>query len=118
MDGHFDDLRVDGYDPLIPPQILQLEFPLSRASQATVTAGRKACVDVLEGRDDRLIVVVGPCSIHDPLAAIEYAEKLKALTKEVEGELVVIMRSYFEKPRTIKGWYVLIVFSNRLPICM
>ncbi|KAL2912568.1 3-deoxy-7-phosphoheptulonate synthase [Polyrhizophydium stewartii] len=107
-DAPMDDTRVDGYDPLLPPQILQLEHPLPPAARETVAAARAAAARVLRGKDDRLCVIVGPCSIHDPAAALDYASRLKPLAAELGGDLLVIMRAYFEKPRTTVGWKGLI----------
>ena len=108
MSTYFDDLRIEGYDPLIPPQILQYEEPLSERSKETIGTSRRECVDILTGKDDRVIVVVGPCSIHDVKAAKEYAARLHALVPQLKGELLLIMRTYFEKPRTTVGWKGLI----------
>ncbi|EGG05476.1 uncharacterized protein MELLADRAFT_88012 [Melampsora larici-populina 98AG31] len=102
-----EDLRVDGYDPLISPLLLKSEIPPSHRSKAIVGRSRQACADVISGKDHRLIVVVGPCSIHDTEQALQYA---KLLLSEVKNfpDLVIIMRSYFEKPRTTVGWKGLI----------
>jgi 3-deoxy-7-phosphoheptulonate synthase len=103
-----DDLRIENIRPLLPPAILMEEFPLTEKSSTTVARGREQAADVLHGRDDRLLVVVGPCSIHDPAAAIEYATRLQPLADEFAGELLMVMRVYFEKPRTTVGWKGLI----------
>ncbi|KAK5095714.1 3-deoxy-7-phosphoheptulonate synthase [Exophiala xenobiotica] len=103
-----EDERVLGYDPLIPPALLQSEVPATESSIRTVTAGRKACKEIIHQRDDRLLVMVGPCSIHDPAAALEYAEKLLELSKKLEHDLCIVMRAYLEKPRTTVGWKGLI----------
>ena len=103
-----DDLRVDGLRPLLPPAILMEEIPLTDSASTTVALGRKAMADVLSGRDDRLIVVIGPCSIHDVAAGAEYAQKLKVEADRLASELLVVMRVYFEKPRTTVGWKGLI----------
>jgi 3-deoxy-7-phosphoheptulonate synthase len=103
-----DDLRIEGLSPLLPPAILMEELPLSERSSETVASGRAAVVRALRGEDRRLIVVVGPCSIHDPMAALDYAAKLKPVAAELAGELLVVMRVYFEKPRTTVGWKGLI----------
>jgi 3-deoxy-7-phosphoheptulonate synthase len=103
-----DDLRVEGLRPLLPPAILMEEIPLSDAASTTVALGRKAVSDVLNGRDDRLIVVIGPCSIHDVQAGAEYAQKLKVQADRLASDLLVVMRVYFEKPRTTVGWKGLI----------
>lgn len=101
-------LLVRGYDPLTPPDLLQHELPLTEKSQQNIIRGREAVCDILNGKDDRLIVVVGPCSIHDPEAALEYCQKLSALEKKLNGELQIVMRAYLEKPRTTVGWKGLI----------
>ncbi len=103
-----DDTRIAGMRPLLPPAILIEEIPLSATAVETVDRGRRESESILAGRDDRLIVVTGPCSIHDPKAAIEYAEKLKPLAERYRDELQLIMRVYFEKPRTVVGWKGLI----------
>jgi 3-deoxy-7-phosphoheptulonate synthase len=102
------DLRIDSIRPLISPAILLEELPLSEAGSVTVTQTREALVRILEGEDDRLIVVVGPCSIHDVEAGMEYGRRLKALADELDEDLCVVMRVYFEKPRTTVGWKGLI----------
>ncbi|HIG00515.1 MAG TPA: 3-deoxy-7-phosphoheptulonate synthase [Myxococcales bacterium] len=103
-----DDLRIENLRPLISPAILMEDFPLSEAGSATVAEGRKAVAEILSGRDDRLLVVMGPCSIHDPAAGLEYAERLAACRGELAEDLCIVMRVYFEKPRTIVGWKGLI----------
>jgi 3-deoxy-7-phosphoheptulonate synthase len=103
-----DDLRIERIRPLIPPAILMEDLPLSEAASATVTEGRAAITKVLRGQDDRLVVIVGPCSIHDVKAAREYAAGLLAARRELEDALVLVMRVYFEKPRTTVGWKGLI----------
>ncbi len=99
-----DDTRIGAVRPLITPVLLQEQWPASDAVLATVERSRAAICNVLHGRDDRLIVVVGPCSIHDHDQAMEYAHWLKGQADALEGELVVVMRTYFEKPRTTVGW--------------
>ncbi|HNK19501.1 MAG TPA: 3-deoxy-7-phosphoheptulonate synthase, partial [Piscinibacter sp.] len=86
------------------PALLQERVPLQDDTLALVEASRKAIADVLHGRDDRLVVVVGPCSIHDHDQALEYGHQLKAAAEELRGELLIVMRAYFEKPRTTVGW--------------
>jgi 3-deoxy-7-phosphoheptulonate synthase len=103
-----DDLRIENIRPLLPPAILMEEFPLTERSSSTVARAREQAADILHGRDDRLLVVVGPCSIHDPEAALEYAGRLHAVADELASELLVVMRVYFEKPRTTVGWKGLI----------
>ena len=102
------DLRVEGYRPLIPPAIMLDELPLSEAGSRTVASARDELVRILDREDDRLIVVVGPCSVHDVEAAMEYARRLAALSEELAGDLRIVMRVYFEKPRTTVGWKGLI----------
>ncbi|RMZ92556.1 hypothetical protein DV736_g220, partial [Chaetothyriales sp. CBS 134916] len=103
-----EDARVLGYDSLIPPAFLQSEIPQTEASIDTVARGRKECKEIIHGRDDRLLVMVGPCSIHDPAAAVEYATQLKGLAEKLSNDLCIIMRAYLEKPRTTVGWKGLI----------
>jgi 3-deoxy-7-phosphoheptulonate synthase len=103
-----DDLRIARLKPLIPPAILMEELPLSERASNTVTSGRRELDAILNGEDDRLAVVVGPCSIHDPAAALEYGGRLLEKAVALRGELCVVMRVYFEKPRTTVGWKGLI----------
>ncbi|KZT54758.1 3-deoxy-7-phosphoheptulonate synthase [Calocera cornea HHB12733] len=105
------DRRILGYDPLVQPALLKHEIPLSRASQATVARGRWEAAQVIQGVDDRLLVIVGPCSIHNPESAMEYAKKLKSRLHQWDN-LLIIMRAYFEKPRTTVGWKGLINDPN------
>jgi 3-deoxy-7-phosphoheptulonate synthase len=102
------DTHIAGHYRLPTPRQLQSLLPASKASLETVAAGRRAIVDILNGKDGRLILVVGPCSIHDPKAALEYAERLSALSRKVAGRFFIAMRVYFEKPRTAVGWKGLI----------
>ncbi|HEU5192969.1 MAG TPA: 3-deoxy-7-phosphoheptulonate synthase [Methylomirabilota bacterium] len=102
------DLRVENFRPLIPPAILLEELPLGERGSATVTRGRDEVSRILNGEDDRLVIVVGPCSIHDPAAALDYGHRLKALSDDLAGDLCIVMRVYFEKPRTTVGWKGLI----------
>jgi len=94
--------------PLISPALLKSEIPTTDAAQKTVLDGREAAEDIVMGNNDRLLVIVGPCSIHDPPAAIEYAHRLKALSDELQDDLCIVMRAYLEKPRTTVGWKGLI----------
>jgi 3-deoxy-7-phosphoheptulonate synthase len=103
-----DDLRIRDVRPLIPPAILLEEFPLSERASNTVADARTAVTRILRGDESRLAVVVGPCSIHDPTAALEYAGHLTELANHFADDLVVVMRAYFEKPRTVAGWKGLI----------
>jgi 3-deoxy-7-phosphoheptulonate synthase len=103
-----DDLRIAGLRPLIPPAILMEELPIGEKSSETVARGREQITAVLHGEDDRLLVMVGPCSVHDPEAALDYARRLRAAADQHARDLLVVMRVYFEKPRTIVGWKGLI----------
>ncbi len=103
-----DDTRIKQLKPLIPPAIIMEDYPLSDAGSAAIDASRKAVENIMLGKDDRLLVVVGPCSIHDPAAALEYAEKLKAIRDELKQDLEIVLRVYFEKPRSRTGWKGLI----------
>jgi 3-deoxy-7-phosphoheptulonate synthase len=103
-----DDVRIEQGDELLAPMQVMRELPATGRSERTTFEARKAVHDVLRGADDRLLVVVGPCSIHDYAAAIEYAKRLAAERERHAAELVVVMRVYFEKPRTTVGWKGLI----------
>jgi 3-deoxy-7-phosphoheptulonate synthase len=103
-----DDLRIMETRPLIPPAILIEELPVSDEGSDLIFRTRSAIADILHGRDRRLLVVVGPCSIHDPAAALEVAHRLRAVADEVGDSLLIVMRAYFEKPRTNVGWKGLI----------
>src|SRR5438128_909004 len=102
------DLRIESFRPLLPPLILLEEQPLSDRGSETVTRARQEIGRILRGEDDRLVVIVGPCSIHDPAAAGDYAGRLKAVRDEHARDLCIVMRVYFEKPRTTVGWKGLI----------
>lgn len=104
----YDDTRILGYDPLISPALLQNEIKATRKSLDAVIRGRIDSSQILAGKDDRCLVIVGPCSIHDPSAALDYGRRLKALADELENDLVIVMRAYLEKPRTTVGWKGLI----------
>lgn len=103
-----DDLRISQLRPLIPPAILMEELPLGEAGSSVVATARNEATRIVTGGDDRLLVVVGPCSIHDPRSALEYAERLRGCRERFAGELAIFMRVYFEKPRTTVGWKGLI----------
>lgn len=103
-----DDLRVKGYQPLLAPRTLKNELPLSAVAAETVHRGRESIQHIISKSDPRLLVVLGPCSIHDEKAALEYAQRLAALQPQVEEYLFLVMRVYFEKPRTTVGWKGLI----------
>ncbi|WP_122071962.1 3-deoxy-7-phosphoheptulonate synthase [Pseudophaeobacter sp. EL27] len=104
MTNQIENLRITDMQELISPDELAAKLPSNDLASKTVLDSRADIQKVLRGGDDRLIVVVGPCSIHDTKAALEYAERLKTLRDELAGELEVVMRVYFEKPRTISGW--------------
>jgi 3-deoxy-7-phosphoheptulonate synthase len=99
-----DDTRIDRVRPLVTPALLMEKLPVSEATLALVERRRTEIADVLHGRDDRLVVVVGPCSIHDGEAALDYAERLHDAATLLADALIVVMRTYFEKPRTTVGW--------------
>ncbi|KAF7728287.1 hypothetical protein EC973_006462 [Apophysomyces ossiformis] len=106
--NELDDKRIRCIKPLIPPQILMEDIPLTLKAAQTIVEGRRAAENVIKGTDDRLLVVVGPCSIHDVKAAKEYAIRLIEYAETVKDDLLIIMRVYFEKPRTTVGWKGLI----------
>lgn len=102
------DLRIRAQKPLIAPAVLEDELPLSDAGAQLVAQTRRETAAIITGADDRLLVVVGPCSIHDPEAALEYARRLQEVARVHARELLIVMRVYFEKPRTVMGWKGLI----------
>ncbi len=107
--GQTDDQRIRDVTPLPPPEHLIRFFPIAgTAVESLIAKTRDAIRKIMQGDDDRLLVIIGPCSIHDPKAALAYAEKLKAVRAQHAGELEVVMRVYFEKPRTTVGWKGLI----------
>src|SRR5829696_2236 len=97
------DLRIRAQKPLIAPAVLEDELPLSDAGAELVARSRRDVARIITGEDDRLLVVVGPCSIHDSAAALEYARRLREVVTMHERELLLVMRVYFEKPRTVFG---------------
>lgn len=103
-----DDVNIKSIQTLITPAELKADLPLSEAASQTVLQGRATVRNILDGNDKRLFVVIGPCSIHDPKAAHEYADRLKVLSEKVKDTLYLVMRVYFEKPRTTVGWKGLI----------
>ncbi|MBY4678124.1 3-deoxy-7-phosphoheptulonate synthase [Marinobacterium arenosum] len=107
-DNRVENLNIESNTPLISPEELKREMPLSEAAAASVMEGRNVIRNILDRKDKRLFIVVGPCSIHDPEAALEYGRKLKALQEKVKDSLYLVMRVYFEKPRTTVGWKGLI----------
>ena len=102
------DLNIDDYQVVVTPSELKKELPLPESVRELVTNSRQTVKDILDGKDDRLFAVVGPCSIHDTELALEYGKRLKALADEVSEQIFIIMRVYFEKPRTTVGWKGLI----------
>src|SRR5437762_12565492 len=103
-----DDLRIKEIKELLSPDQVRRELPLTEKAAETTFEARRAVHRILHGADDRLLVIVGPCSIHDPKAALEYARKLKGERDRHQAELLIVMRVYFEKPRTTVGWKGLI----------
>ncbi len=103
-----DDVNIEQFIPLVTPNALKSDFPLTQKAHDTVLKGRKDIQNILDGKDKRILVVVGPCSIHDVTAAHEYADRLKELAEELKDTLLIVMRVYFEKPRTTTGWKGLI----------
>lgn len=103
-----DDLRITAMTEVVPPVQLHKDCPVTEAMSRLIFDTRNAIHNILEGRDDRLLVVIGPCSVHDPVAALEYAQHLQTIRKELSDDLLVVMRVYFEKPRTTVGWKGLI----------
>ena len=108
MSTNTDDLRIKGIKELRAPRELLERVPVSAAASQTVTRCRTQVREILAGTDDRIVAIVGPCSIHDPDAALEYADKLAELQKSLQDHLCIVMRVYFEKPRTTVGWKGLI----------
>jgi len=101
-------VNVQAVGPMLPPAICQEDSPPTTKGRETIKGARKAIRSILRGHDDRLVVVVGPCSVHDTTAALEYADRLAPLAEELSKDLLVVMRVYFEKPRTTVGWKGLI----------
>lgn len=108
MRNKTDDLRILDIKEVVPPAQLHQQLPITEAAQVTVVETRADIHNILQQADDRLLVIVGPCSIHDPEAAREYARRLQALRQQLRNDLVIVMRVYFEKPRTTVGWKGLI----------
>ena len=102
------DLRIQTARPLISPAILEEDLPLTDSGATLVNTARHAIGNILRGQDDRLLAIVGPCSIHDPAAALEYAQQLQPVATRLARDLLIVMRVYFEKPRTVVGWKGLI----------
>lgn len=112
IDSSTGNLRVAEFTPLPAPADLLSELPLSEAAASTVARGRDEVRAIMDGVDDRLLVIAGPCSIHDPEAGLEYATRLAAVAREHREDVLVVMRTYFEKPRTTVGWKGLINDPN------
>jgi 3-deoxy-7-phosphoheptulonate synthase len=108
MNYQTEDLRIQSIDDVIPPALLHQEFPISDAAARLIHETRLAIHHQLHGEDDRVLAIVGPCSVHDPKAALEYAGGLGKLVSELRDQLLIVMRVYFEKPRTTVGWKGLI----------
>ena len=108
MTQQIDDVRIQGIRPLMAPEILIEDLPVSESQIDTISGSRDAIARILMGQDDRLVLIIGPCSIHDPEAALEYATRLAAVRERVAKDLLIVMRVYFEKPRTTVGWKGLI----------
>ncbi len=102
------DTRITGYEPLFSPSALLDQLPLDDEATATVEQSRAEIRAVLDGSDDRLLVIAGPCSVHDPAAALDYAGRLRGARERHQADLMIVMRVYFEKPRTVTGWKGLI----------
>jgi 3-deoxy-7-phosphoheptulonate synthase len=98
------DIRVLGFEPLVTPRQVLADFPLTDGIHSTVVNGRRDLREALAGRDNRLVAICGPCSIHDPDSALEYARRMAALREELKDRFIIVMRAYFEKPRTTIGW--------------
>ena len=98
------DVNISNIEPLIAPEALQRRVPLTPSAAETIVEGRKAVERILAGDDRRMLVIVGPCSIHDEKAALEYADRLGALAERLADRILIVMRVYFEKPRTVLGW--------------
>ncbi|WP_068273820.1 3-deoxy-7-phosphoheptulonate synthase [Aldersonia kunmingensis] len=102
--ANLDDQRTISISPLVSPAQLRAEHQPDDAAVATVRTGRAATIEILDGRDDRMMVIVGPCSVHDPAAAMDYAQRLASKAADLADRLHIVMRVYFEKPRTTLGW--------------
>lgn len=103
------DIRIKGYEPLVTSKELQERIPTTKEVDAHIEESRKIVNNIILNKDDRILAIVGPCSIHDPKAAMEYAKKLKEISLKISDKIYVVMRTYFEKPRTVGGWKGLII---------
>ena len=112
-----ENINVLDFDPMPSPEEIHARVPLSEKAARTVMQGREALRNILERKDHRLFVVVGPCSIHDPVAGLDYARRLKVLADAVNDTLLLVMRVYFEKPRTTTGWkgYICLLYTSPSP---
>ena len=107
-----EDLNIASFTPLVTPSQLKKELPVSESVSSHVAESRDIIKNIMDGKDHRLAIVIGPCSIHDPKAALDYAARLKLLAEKLDDTLYIIMRAYFEKPRTTVGWKGLINDPN------
>jgi len=112
MKYNTDDLRISGMSEISAPEVVHAEHQITERAASTTHATRVAIHDILQGNDDRLLIVVGPCSIHNPTAALEYAQHIQRMRAELGDDLLIVMRVYFEKPRTTVGWKGLINDPN------
>jgi 3-deoxy-7-phosphoheptulonate synthase len=103
------DIRIRAVESLATPEELVKQYPVDEETAAFIHRSRQTVNDIIQGRDQRLLAIVGPCSLHDPVAALEYARKLKQLSETLSDEMFIVMRTYFEKPRTVGGWKGLIL---------
>jgi 3-deoxy-7-phosphoheptulonate synthase len=103
------DIRIRAIESLSTPDELNARFPVDTETEQFITRSRQTINDIIQGRDNRLLAIIGPCSLHDPKAAVEYATRLKQLAEQVSDRMFVVMRTYFEKPRTVGGWKGLIL---------
>ncbi|WP_191600233.1 3-deoxy-7-phosphoheptulonate synthase [Marinomonas algicola] len=111
-DSKLEDLNIASFSPLLTPERMKQAFPVTEEIRASITKAREDIKNILDGKDHRLVIVIGPCSIHDTEAALDYARRLKELSKKVDDTLLIVMRAYFEKPRTTVGWKGLINDPN------
>lgn len=110
--ARLEDLNIASFSSLVTPSELKAELPVSESISSHVAESREIIKNIMDGKDHRLAIVIGPCSIHDPAAALDYAKRLKKLAAELDDTLYIIMRAYFEKPRTTVGWKGLINDPN------
>ncbi len=108
MSDKTEDVRIGRVRPLISPWVLAEELPMSDAQEACVATGRRAIEQALSGKDPRVVAIVGPCSVHDPEALLDFAQRFKAATDPLRDAIIPVLRVYFEKPRTVVGWKGLI----------